>query len=72
MGEVAQALLEALQGPAAVMHLVRPLPDILAAFTRRVAALGATPSAPPPRTIDFLQLLDDARPRSHKARLRFD
>src|SRR5215468_10410361 len=39
-----QALEGALQGsPDAVLQAVRPLPDIVAAFTRRVAALGTTP-----------------------------
>ena len=50
--------------------MVRPVPDIIAAFTKRVAALGAQP--PPLRRagIDYLSLLDDARPRTHKARRR--
>lgn len=72
IADVAQSLLEALQGPAAVFNAVRPLPDILAAFTKRVAALGATPPPPPARDIDYLSLLDDARPRTHKGKRRFE
>ncbi len=72
IGDVAQSLVEALQGPAAVINAVRPVPDILAAFTKRVAALGAQPPPPPPKDIDYLSLLDDARPRTHKGRRRFE
>lgn len=72
IADVAQSLVEALQGPAAVMNAVRPFPDILAAFTKRVAALGAMPTAPPPKEIDYLSLLDDARPRTHQGRRRFE
>src|SRR6516225_360907 len=65
-----QALEGALQGPGAVLQAFRPLPDIVKAFTRRVAALGATPPPPEPRQIDYLSVLDDARPRTHRARKR--
>jgi hypothetical protein len=65
---VAQSLAEALQGPSALFTAVRPVPDILAAFTKRLAALGTTPPPPPARSVDYLSLLDDARPRTHKAR----
>jgi hypothetical protein len=77
LGEVVEALLAALRGlngpdgPAGVVNLVRPVPDILAAFTRRIAALGAVPPAPAPRVVDYLHLLDDARPRTHRGRRRF-
>lgn len=63
---VAEALLEALQGPAAMFQMVRPMPDIIAAFSKRVAALGAQPPPPKVRDIDYLSILDDARPRTHK------
>lgn len=65
---VAEALLEALQGPAAMFQMVRPVPDIIAAFSKRVAALGAQPPPPKHRDIDYLSILDDARPRTHKKR----
>jgi hypothetical protein len=58
-----QALEGALQGPDKVLAALRPVPDIVNAFTRRVAALGATPPLPPATRVDYLQLLDDARPR---------
>jgi hypothetical protein len=63
-----QALEGALQGPDAVLQAFRPLPDIVKAFTRRVAALGAPPPPPEPRSIDYLSVLDDARPRTHPSR----
>jgi hypothetical protein len=66
MQPVAEALTQALQGPQAFLTALRPVPDIIAAFTKRIAALG-TP-IPPPRAfdIDYLTLLDDARPRHKK------
>ncbi|HTS83245.1 MAG TPA: phosphatase domain-containing protein [Myxococcaceae bacterium] len=67
-----QALESALQGPEAVLQAFRPLPDIVKAFTRRVAALGAPPPPQAPLQIDYLKVLDDARPRTHKARKRPD
>ncbi len=72
LGEVAQSLVAAATAPTAVFNVVRPVPDIIAAFTRRIAALGAPLPPPPARNIDYLSLLDDARPRTHKARKRFD
>jgi hypothetical protein len=65
---VGEALVEALQGPAAMLQVVRPIPDILAAFSKRLASLGAQPPAPRHREVDYLSLLDDARPRTHKKR----
>ncbi|MEW6433889.1 MAG: phosphatase domain-containing protein [Myxococcota bacterium] len=70
MGAVAEALVEALQGPGAMFQAVRPVPDIIAAFSKRVASLGAQPAPPRARDIDYLSLLDDARPRTHQARRR--
>src|SRR5262244_2703106 len=49
-----------LQGPGNVLQAFRPLPDIVKAFTRRVAALGAPPPPPEARPIDYLSVLDDA------------
>jgi hypothetical protein len=71
LADVAQSLTEALQGPAAMLQMVRPVPDIIAAFSKRVASLGAPPPPPPARDIDYLSLLDDARPRDKK-RTRFE
>jgi hypothetical protein len=72
IADVAQSLLEAMQGPAAMIQVVRPVPDIIAAFSKRVASLGAQPAPPRARDVDYLSLLDDARPRTHKMRRRFD
>lgn len=72
IADVAQALLEAMQGPAAMLQVVRPVPDIIAAFSKRVASLGAQPAPPRARELDYLSLLDDARPRTHKKRKRFE
>ena len=63
-----QALEGALQGPDAMLQAFRPLPDIVKAFTRRLAALGAPPPPPEARQIDYLSVLDDARPRTHRTR----
>jgi hypothetical protein len=72
IADVAQSLLEAMQGPGAMLQVVRPVPDIIAAFSKRVASLGAQPTPPRARDIDYLSLLDDARPRTHKKRKRFE
>jgi hypothetical protein len=68
LAPVVQALVEALKGPQAAINAVRPVPDILSALAHRVTALGAVPPPPPARDVDYLSLLDDARPRTHKAR----
>lgn len=60
---VAQALLHALEGPQAWLTALRPVPDIVAAFTKRLAALGSPPPPLPSARIDYLALLDDARPK---------
>jgi hypothetical protein len=67
---VAASLTQALEGPQGMFNAVRPVPDIVRAFSKRIAALGSTPSPPEARVIDYLQLLDDARPRPHKDRKR--
>ncbi len=69
IADVTQALTEALAAPTQV---VRPVPDILAALSKRVVALGAQPPPPKARDIDYLSLLDDARPRTHKKRRKFN
>lgn len=66
--KVAASLTHALEGPGALVTAVRPVPDIVRAFTKRIAALGTTPKPPQAVVIDYLQLIDDARPRNHKAR----
>jgi hypothetical protein len=68
--QVAQALVEALQGPHQLANALRPVPDIVAAFSRRVASLGTVPPLPKATAVDYLALIDDARPRTHKARKR--
>jgi hypothetical protein len=64
------ALTEALESPNAMLNAVRPIPDILKAFTKRIAALGTPPLPPPPTVVDYLALIDDARPRSSRAARR--
>ena len=66
LGDVAKSLGEALQGPAAFVNAVRPVPDIIAAFGSKLSALGAPPRAPASVTIDYLALIDDARPRTRQ------
>ena len=66
LGKVAEALTESLSGPQALLNAVRPVPDILAAFTKRLAALGQPPPPVPHKELDYLALLDDARPRTRK------
>lgn len=68
LGHVIQSLTEVVQGPGALLNSVRPVPDIIAAFTKRVVALGTPPPPPPAREVEYLSLLDDARPRTHKKR----
>jgi hypothetical protein len=68
LAEVATALTQAVQGPSALLAAFRPVPDIIAAFTKRLAALGAPPPAPKAKDVDYLSLIDHARPRTHKAR----
>jgi hypothetical protein len=63
---VALALTEVLHGPNALLSALRPVPDIVAAFTKRIAALGAPPPAPAQPQIDYAALLDEARPRSRR------
>jgi hypothetical protein len=68
--QLAQPLSEALQSPNPIMNAMRPVPDIVAAFTRRLSVLGAPPPPPPAVKINYLELLDDARPRTEKDRDR--
>ena len=69
MDRLAASLIEALSGPEALFQALRPVPDIVAAFSKRIAALGAVPPAPtsgPP--LDYLALLADALPRTSPLR----
>ncbi len=61
-----ESLAEALRGPSAIFQAVRPLPDIIAALTKRVAALGAAPAPLRVNGIDYLTLLADARPKGRR------
>jgi hypothetical protein len=63
---VANALTEALHGPNAFLDALRPVPDIIAAFTKRIAALGVPPPVPSQAVIDYVALLDDAKPRTER------
>jgi hypothetical protein len=68
LGQVAQNLIEALEGKMGMVQILRPVPDIIAAFTKRLAALGTTPPPPAPKDIDYLALIHHAMPRTHKTR----
>jgi hypothetical protein len=57
-----QGLMQAIEGHS-LKGLLRPMPDIVAAFTQRIAALGAAPAPRPAVAIDYLSLIDHARPR---------
>lgn len=64
------ALAQALEGPAAMFQALRPVADIVQAFTKRIAALGTPPPPPAAPPVDYLGLLDHARPRRRaKSRL---
>jgi hypothetical protein len=69
---VASSLMQALEGPEALIDAIRPVPDIVSAFTKRLAALGTAPAPPAPVEIDYLTLIEDARPRKPKARDLFE
>lgn len=60
---VAGALTEALHGPNAVLNALRPMPDIVAAFTKRIAALGGAVAPVTQPAIDYLALVEDTRRR---------
>jgi hypothetical protein len=66
--QAAGALVQALEGPNALMQALRPVPDIISAFTKRLAALGTPPPPPPVQAVDYLGLIHHALPRTHKAR----
>jgi hypothetical protein len=66
--QAAGALVQALEGPNALMQALRPVPDIISAFTKRLAALGTPPPPPPVQAVDYLGLIHHALPRTHKTR----
>jgi hypothetical protein len=66
--QVAVSLAQALEGPGAMINALRPVPDIVKAFTKRLASLGTTPPPPRPAEVDYLALIEHAMPRTHKAR----
>ena len=66
--QAAAALVQALEGPNALIQALRPVPDIISAFTKRLAALGTPPPPPPVQAVDYLELIHHALPRTHKAR----
>lgn len=71
--EVAQPLIQALEGgilagPQGLLSALRPVPDIVAAFTKRLAVLGASPPPPKVVKVDYLALIDDAMPRHLKGK----
>ena len=68
VSQVAGGLAEALTTHNPVLAALLPAPDILAAFAGRVASLGAPPPAPASVQVDYMALLDDARPRTDKKR----
>jgi hypothetical protein len=78
--DVAQALANALEGrhallgvlekPAGLLNALRPMPDIVAAFTKRVAALGAPVQPAEVLPIDYLGLIHHARPRGGRVRTK--
>ena len=66
--QVAAALADAMEGRNPLMNAMRPVPDILKAFTQRLAALGTPPPPPSARPVDYLSLIEHALPRTHKDR----
>jgi hypothetical protein len=60
---LAASLAQAFEGPAAMLNALRPVPDIVQAFTKRLSALGNTVPPPEVPVVDYLALLDHARPR---------
>lgn len=66
--QAAIALSQALEGPNALFAAIRPVPDILAAFSKRLAALGTPPPPPPVQAVDYVSLISHALPRNHKSR----
>jgi hypothetical protein len=66
--QAATALAQALEGPNALLQAMRPVPDILAAFSKRLAALGTPPPPAKVQAVDYVSLIAHALPRTHKDR----
>ncbi|AGC44245.1 MULTISPECIES: phosphatase domain-containing protein [Myxococcus] len=66
--QAAVALSQALEGPNKLLAAMRPMPDILSAFSKRLAALGTPPPPPPVQAVDYVSLIHHALPRNHKGR----
>ena len=66
--QVGEGLVEALNAPQVLAVAMRPGAEMLGAFGRRLAALGTPPAPPPASAVDYLALLSDALPRTHKKR----
>jgi len=66
--QAALALSQALEGPNGLIQAIRPVPDIIAAFTKRLAALGTPPAPPRAQAVDYVALISHALPRTHKDR----
>jgi hypothetical protein len=64
------ALSQALEGPNKLLAAMRPMPDILAAFSKRLAALGTPPPPPPVQAVDYVKLIHHAMPRTSKRRTK--
>ncbi|NTX04190.1 hypothetical protein HUA74_28860 [Myxococcus sp. CA051A] len=68
--QAAVALSQALEGPNKLLAAMRPMPDILSAFSKRLAALGTPPPPPPVQAVDYVSLIHHALPRNHKGRTK--
>lgn len=65
---LADALTDTLNAPQKLAVLMRPGAEILGAFRRRLAALGNQPPPAPAAAVDYLALMTDALPRTHRKR----
>lgn len=71
LNNVVGALQQVIEGPEGWYAALRPLPDILSAFGQRLTTpFQESPGGQTTGEIDYLNLLEDARPRSQKGRSR--
>lgn len=61
-----EAFVEALKSADTLLHEIGTLPDILAALSKRVAALGDEREAPRETAVDYLELIDEIKPGGKK------